>query len=137
MSVVLVVVRLGLAAVFGIAGAAKLADRTGFQRALGGFGLPVGSAKPIAVALPLAELAVAVALILPGTAWWAAGAAVLLLFGFIAVIGRSLARGQTPECKCFGRLSAGQVGRRTIVRNGVFTLAAAGLVVAGPARLAP
>src|SRR2546423_5719647 len=75
MSVVLVVVRLGLAAVFGIAGAAKLADRTGFQRALGGFGLPVGSAKPIAVALPLAELAVAVALILPGTAWWAAGAA--------------------------------------------------------------
>src|SRR2546423_13368722 len=96
MSVVLVVVRLGLAAVFGIAGAAKLADRTGFQRALGGFGLPVGSAKPIAVALPLAELAVAVALILPGTAWWAAGAAGLPFFRGLPGGGGRLGPGAAP-----------------------------------------
>ena len=135
MAVTLIVVRLVLAAVFGIAGVAKLADRAGFRRALGDFGIRPSLTGPVAVGLPVVEVGVAVALLLPGVAWWAALVAVALLVAFIGLIARSLARGDTPDCNCFGRLSAAAVGRKTLVRNGLLVLAGTGLLVAGPARV--
>jgi peroxiredoxin len=136
MDMVVVVIRLVLAAVFAVAGAAKLVDRRAFHRALGEFGLPRVLTGPLGVAVPLVELAVAAGLLLPGVAWAAAVAAVGLLLAFMAVIARSLARGETPDCNCFGRMSGGQVGRKTLVRNGLLTVAAAVVVGAGPARSA-
>ncbi len=137
MATVLIALRLALAAVFGLAGVVKLADRAAFARALRTFGLPARFTGPVAVALPAVELAIAVTLLLPRVAWWAALAAVVLLVAFIAVIGRSLARGEAPACGCFGRLSAGPVGRRTLVRNGLLAAAAGVVLAAGPSRLAP
>ena len=66
MGVALLVCRLGLAAVFAVAGAAKLADRKGARRAALDFGVPKALAGPLAIAIPIAELAVAV-LLLPAT----------------------------------------------------------------------
>src|SRR5439155_10878443 len=137
MALVLVALRLMLAAVFAVAGVAKFTDRRAFRRALGALGAPAPLVPALAVGVPLAELAVAVALVLPGTGWWAAIAGAALLAAFMAVIGRSLARGQAPDCKCFGRLSAGQVGRKTLVRNGLLIAVAIGLVAARPSRVAP
>jgi peroxiredoxin len=57
-----------------------------------------------------------------------------VLLAFIAVIGRSLARGRAPDCNCFGRLSAGPVGRKTLVRNGFFAALAGAVIIAGPGR---
>jgi len=133
----LVALRLGLAAVFATAGVAKLTDRRDFGRALRDFGVPDRLTPAFAVAVPVAELGVAAALVLPVVAWWAALAGVVLLATFMAVIGRSLARGEKPTCKCFGRLSAGQIGRKTLVRNGILLVAATVIVVAGPSRVAP
>jgi uncharacterized membrane protein YphA (DoxX/SURF4 family)/thiol-disulfide isomerase/thioredoxin len=137
MTLTLVALRLGLAAVFAVAGVAKLTDRRDFRRALGDFGVPDRLRPAVAVGVPVAELGVAAALVLPVVAWPAAIAGVALLATFMAVIGRSLARGEKPTCRCFGRLSAGQIGRRTLVRNGVLLAAAGVVVAAGPSRVAP
>src|SRR5438067_4473135 len=106
----LVGARVVLAMVFGAAGLAKLADRAGSRRALIGFGLPAALAAPLGVLLPLAELAVAVALIPAATAWWGAGGALALLLLFIVGVGTNLALGRKPDCRCFGQVAAGPVG---------------------------
>jgi uncharacterized membrane protein YphA (DoxX/SURF4 family) len=55
----LLIMRLLLAVVFGLAGVAKLADRTGSRQAVIDFGLRTSLATPLGILLPLAELAVA------------------------------------------------------------------------------
>jgi hypothetical protein len=69
MDLLLLVARVLLAGVFGIAGVAKLADRAGSRQALQDFGVPTVLASPLGILLPLAELAVAVALVPTATAW--------------------------------------------------------------------
>jgi Methylamine utilisation protein MauE/Family of unknown function (DUF6065) len=77
MDVALLLACLLLASVFVVAGAAKLADREGSRRALADFGVPTTLATPLGVLLPLAELAVAAALIPAATAWWGAAGALV------------------------------------------------------------
>jgi thiol-disulfide isomerase/thioredoxin/uncharacterized membrane protein YphA (DoxX/SURF4 family) len=132
MSLALLITRLCLGAVFAIAGAAKLRDTRKFGDSLAAFGAPSALAMPLAWILPLLELGVAAALLVPGTAWWAAIAALGLLIAFAAVLGITLARGAAPECNCFGQLHAAPISWRMVGRN-VALAAAAGLVVAaGP-----
>ena len=71
MNLALLVIRLLLAAVFVVAGVAKLADPKGSRQAIIDFGVPAGLASPLGILLPLAELVCAGALIpalLPGGA---------------------------------------------------------------------
>jgi methylamine dehydrogenase accessory protein MauD len=128
----LLAARLVLAAVFVVAGLAKLLDAKGSGQALVGFGVPERLAQPLGTVLPLAELAIAIALIPLATAWWGALGALVLLGLFVAGIGFNLARGRRPDCHCFGQLYSKPVGAETLVRNAVL-LVIAGLVVwAGP-----
>src|SRR6266571_3913788 len=113
MTLALLIARLVLSLVFLVAGFTKLADRTGSRQALLDFGVPARLATPGGLLLPLAELAVAVAL--------------LLLF--IAGIAFNLARGRRPECHCFGQVSSRPIGWSTLLRNLVLA-AAAGFIVA-------
>src|SRR3954466_1208872 len=98
MDVVLLGARMSLAAVFLVAGLAKLADPAGSRQALRDFGLPARLAQPGGGVLPLAELAVAVALLPTPSAWWGALGALALLLTFVGGIGYNLARGRTPDC---------------------------------------
>src|SRR4051812_5742833 len=84
--------RLLLAALFVVAGLAKLTDAAGSRQALIGFGVPGSLATPLGRLLPLAELAVAVALLPATSAWWGAVGALLLLLLFVAAIAFTLAR---------------------------------------------
>ena len=118
MEVALLIARLLLAGVFLVAGVAKLADRAGSRQAIVDFGLPARLATPLGIVLPLAELAVAVALIPVSTAWWGALGALALLLLFTAGIGINLARGRQPECHCFGQLHSAPAGWSTLFRNG-------------------
>jgi peroxiredoxin len=115
--VALLVGRLVLAAVFVVAGLAKLADRHGARHAATDFGVPERLAGIFGIALPLAELAVAVALIPTSTAVWGALAALVLLLAFGGAIAWNLARGRTPDCHCFGALHSEPAGWRTLTRN--------------------
>jgi methylamine dehydrogenase accessory protein MauD len=128
MGIVLLVARLLLAGVFLVAGLGKLADRAGSRQAIVDFGVPARLSAPLSILLPLAELAVAAALIPTTTAWWSAVGALALLLLFVAGIAVNLARGSKPNCHCFGQLHSAPAGWPTLARNGVLA-AVAGLIV--------
>jgi hypothetical protein len=133
--------RLVLASVLAAAGAGKLLDREGSRAAVERFGVSTRLARPVGVALPILELALAATLIPVETAPWAALAAAGLLVVFSAAIARSIFRGDRHDCHCFGRLGSSHVGPAALTRNlGLATVA--GLVAAaswggdGPSALA-
>ncbi len=128
MDIALLIARLLLALVFAVAAVAKLTDRAGSRQAISDFGLPAALATPLGILLPLAELAVAAALIPTSTAWWGAIGALALLLLFVTGIAVNLARGHKPDCHCFGQLHSAPAGWKTLARNGVLA-AVAGFVV--------
>jgi hypothetical protein len=128
----LLAVRLALAVVLAVAAGAKLADLMGFRLALLDFAVPPRLLAPLAVALPLAELCVALALLPATSARGGAVAALALLVAFSAGIAVNLARGRTADCHCFGVLHAMPAGRGVLARNAVLAGLAALVAVAGP-----
>src|SRR5437773_4386179 len=127
MTLLLLFARLLLCAVFLVAGLAKLADLPGSRQAMRGFGVPNKLADAFGLLLPLTELAIAIALVVPLTAWWGVVGALALLLIFVAGIGYNLAQGRTPDCHCFGQLHSAPAGWFTLIPN---------LVLAGVAGLA-
>jgi methylamine dehydrogenase accessory protein MauD len=123
--------RLVLALVFAVAGVAKLTDWAGSRRAIVDFGVPAALAGPLGILLPLAELAIAAALLPTTTAWWGAIGALVLLLIFAAAIGANLARGRKPDCHCFGQLHSAPAGWSTLTRNAVLAAPAALVVWEG------
>src|SRR5829696_1816819 len=119
MGIALLAARLLLAGVFLVAGLTKLSDRKGSRQGMLDFGVPTALAIPLGILLPLAELAVAAALIPASTAWWGAAGALALLLVFVAGISYNLARGRKPDCRCFGQLHSSPAGWSTLLRNGV------------------
>jgi uncharacterized membrane protein YphA (DoxX/SURF4 family)/thiol-disulfide isomerase/thioredoxin len=137
MGLVLLLARLLLAVVFVVAGLAKLADRSGSRQALRDFGVPALLAAPLGILLPLAELAVAVALVPTVSAWWGALGALLLLLLFSAGISYNLAHGRSPQCHCFGQLHSAPVGWPTLLRNLVLAAIAGFIVGLGRVNIGP
>jgi peroxiredoxin len=129
--VALLVSRVGLVLVFAVAGFAKLADPQGSRMAVAGFGVPARWAGVVGVLLPVAELAVAVALIPADSARFAAVGAALLLSLFITGIAVALLQGRAPECHCFGQVHSEPAGRRTLARNAALLVVAAFAAVGG------
>jgi len=123
--------RLVLSAIFLVAGGAKLADPAGGRQALIGFGVPHRIAPALAIALPLAELAVALALIPVSLAWFGALGALIMLLLFVVAIGVNLALGRKPDCHCFGQLHSAPAGWSTLIRNAALASAAGFLVWQG------
>jgi len=124
--------RFGLAAVFFVAGAAKLSDLAGSRHAIVSFGLPKSLAPPLGAALPVIELVVAFALIPATSAQWGAIAALVLLALFVAGIANVMLRRREAECHCFGQLHSSRVGWPTLIRNLALALVAVYVIV--PAR---
>jgi thiol-disulfide isomerase/thioredoxin/uncharacterized membrane protein YphA (DoxX/SURF4 family) len=135
MATVVLALRVLLAAVFATAGVGKLLDLAGSRRAVADFGVPESAARFIGLLLPLAEIAIAIGLVFRPSAQIAAIAAAVVLAGFIAGISRALARGEQPDCHCFGQIHSAPAGPTTLIRNGI--LGAAAIVIAaygtGPA----
>jgi thiol-disulfide isomerase/thioredoxin/uncharacterized membrane protein YphA (DoxX/SURF4 family) len=126
------VARAILAVVFAVAAVAKLLDLPTSRRTMAAFGVPARYASDAGTALPFAELATAVLLVIDATARIGAIAALVLLLAFIGGISASLSRGETPNCNCFGQISAEPIGARTLVRNAVLTALAVLVAVNGP-----
>ncbi|MET9762683.1 MauE/DoxX family redox-associated membrane protein [Streptomyces sp. NPDC006372] len=99
--------------------------------------VPDAAVRAVALGVVAVEGAVCLALVLPYAPAALAGLliATALLAVFTLVITRSVGRGTTVRCRCFGR-SAAPLGRAHVVRNGLLASlagAGAGAVVAGPA----
>jgi thiol-disulfide isomerase/thioredoxin/uncharacterized membrane protein YphA (DoxX/SURF4 family) len=131
MDVLLLTASIVLAVVFAVAGIAKLLDRAGSRTAARAFGVPDGIAPGIAVGLPLVELVVALLLLFSASRWWGALVALALFVLFSAAVARVMARGESPECHCFGQLHSAPADWRTLARNASLAGAAAFVVVAG------
>jgi thiol-disulfide isomerase/thioredoxin len=131
MHTALLVIRLVLAGVFALAAVTKLADLRGSREAVAGFGVPEALAAPFGTLLPFAELAVAVALLPSSSARYGAIGAFALLAMFAAAIAGAMARGEAPDCHCFGQLHSAPAGRRTLARNAVLGALAAFVAIAG------
>lgn len=109
--------RLVLFAVFAVAGVAKALDRAGTRRSLAGFHVPERMAGPVAWLLPAVEIAAATGLLVTPATRAAAAAVLALLAAFSVALGRALARGERPDCHCFGQVHAAPISRLTLVRN--------------------
>lgn len=117
--------------VFLLAGAAKLRDRAGFSEALAGLGIP-GSIRPaVAWGLPVLELALAGALLVPQTATAGAVGALILLVVLTVAVGGSLTGGRAADCGCFGRDRSASLSGLTLLRNGVLVGLAGGVALVG------
>lgn len=103
-----------LAVLFAHAGVSKLADRYLFLQHLGAYRLPESGLTPLSWAIPLLELAVALALLSPQRALGAAGAAALLL-AYAGAMAWHLARGHRLDCGCGGEPL--RVGPALVLRN--------------------
>lgn len=84
-----------------------------------------------AFGLPIAELAVAIALLIRPSARWGAAAALLLLGLFVGGVARAMSQGRAPDCHCFGQLHSEPAGRSTLIRNALFAAGAAFILAAG------
>ena len=113
------------------AGAAKLRDLPGSRQAMEAFGVPPQLAPAAGLALPVAELALAVLLVMPSLATVGAVLALCLLLAMTAAIARLVIRGESPECHCFGALHSQPVSRSTLARSAALAGLAAFVAVYG------
>lgn len=118
-----------LAGVLAVAGVAKLRRPADTAADFASLGLP--AARPLAVVVPVVELACAALLVVvPG---WGGVAAFGLLALFTANLVAVVRSGRVVSCACFGSASRSPISARHLVRNGaLLVLALAAATVAGP-----
>ena len=106
------VARLGLAAVWIIAGALKVTDLSASARAVNAYQLmPYDAAKVVGAVQPFLEIALGLLLLIGLAVRLSAGISAVLLLIFIAGIVSAWSRGLAIDCGCFskgGELGAGQ-----------------------------
>lgn len=104
--------RLGLAAVWLVAGGTKVGDLAASGRAVNAYVvMPYDIAKVVGAALPFVEIALGLLLLAGLATRVVAGISAALLVVFIAGIASAWARGLQIDCGCFGsggQLAAGQ-----------------------------
>ncbi len=117
MEMVLLLLRLGLSGIFALAGLAKFLDLKGSEKAFKEFGIPDVLAKPLSIALSVFEIVIAVLFLSVETSWFGAIGASFLLLLFIGQMIYQLAKGNAPDCHCFGQIHSAPVGKVSILRN--------------------
>src|SRR5204863_5947322 len=117
MEIGLLLLRIFLAGIFALAGVAKFADVKGSEKAFKEFGIPAAIAVPSSIALSVAEIVIAALFLSIETSWYAAIGASALLLLFIVQMTYQMARGNAPDCHCFGQVHSEPVGVKSIVRK--------------------
>lgn len=131
MEIVLLLIRLFLAAIFTLAGIGKLLDLAGSEKAVKDFGVPDSVAKPFALGLPIAEIIISLLLLSVSTSWLGAIGAFLLLLVFIGGMLWQMAKGNAPDCHCFGQIHSEPVSVKSLIRNAIFAILAFFLALQG------
>ncbi len=131
MDVILLLIRIFLAAIFAVAGVGKLLDLEGSEKAVKAFGTPEEFAKFFSIALPFAEIVFALCLLFTSTSWVGAIGATLLLLTFIGGMISQIAQGNAPDCHCFGAIHSEPVSKKSLIRNIIFAILSLFLVAQG------
>jgi uncharacterized membrane protein YphA (DoxX/SURF4 family) len=128
------VVRLGAAGVWLVAGAAKLADLERFHVQVAAYKLlPGGLEAPFAYALPFVEVGIGLYLALGLLIRPTAILACALMLAFVVAMAQARARGLSLDCGCFGSLTRQPVGLDTILRDALLGLPSLAMAIR-PAR---
>jgi thiol-disulfide isomerase/thioredoxin/uncharacterized membrane protein YphA (DoxX/SURF4 family) len=131
MDVILLLIRIFLFGILALAGIGKLVDFEGSKKAVKEFGVPEELADGMAISLPIAEIVFALMLLPLTTAWFGAIGTFLLLAIFIGGMIWQLAKGNAPDCHCFGAIHSEPVSTKSLIRNVVFALLAFFLILQG------
>ncbi len=131
MEIILLLTRIILSGIFALAGVGKLLDLNGSEKAIKDFGVPDILAKPFSVLLPFTEILIAILLLFIQTSWLGAIGGFLLLLIFIGGMLFQMAKGNAPDCHCFGQIHSEPVGAKSLIRNGIFAILAFFLVLSG------
>jgi len=131
MEIILLLIRIILCGIFALAGIGKLLDLKGSEKAVKDFGVPEDLAKPVSVLLPIAEIFIAILLLFVQTSWLGAIGGFLLLLVFIGGMIFQMAKGNAPDCHCFGQIHSEPVGAKSLIRNAVFATLAFVLIISG------
>jgi len=131
--------KLGLGAVFLVAGIAKLRDPALFAEEIANYQLYPDTAPYLAAALPCIEVLVGAALVVtPGRSLWLQAAAVcttLMMIAFTVATSHVLAEGINIDCGCFGG-DSGPVSSSTVLRDVTLILVSVALFVLARMRAA-
>ncbi len=127
----LLIIRLILCAVFAVAGIGKLLDIKGSVKATEDFGVPESLSKIIGYTLPYLEILLAVGLLFSTTSQFAAIGLTCLLAVFIGGMLNQMRLGNAPDCHCFGQIHSEPISIKSVVRNVIFAVLSAGLIVVG------
>src|SRR5687767_11852798 len=131
MEFVLLLIRLVLFAVFAVAAIGKFLDLKGSEKAVKDFGTPEEFAKTFAIALPFAEIVFAFCFLFVSMSWVGAIGALILLLTFTGGMIWQMAKGNAPDCHCFGQIHSEPVSRKTLIRNIIFAILALILIARG------
>ncbi len=131
MEIGLLIVRLLLSGVFAVAGVSKLLDREGSEKAFADFGVPKVIAKSLVYLLPIAEILIAISLLFVEVSWFGAIGAAGLFFIFTVGMLYQMAKGNAPDCHCFGQIHSEPVGVTSVLRNITLLVLALVLLIAG------
>jgi uncharacterized membrane protein YphA (DoxX/SURF4 family) len=111
-------IRLAAAAIWLVAGAAKVGDLEHFHAQVIQYRLlPHTFEAPFAYALPFVELLIGLYLAVGLLTRAAAAAGCVLMVAFLVAQSQAWARGLSLDCGCFGSLTHEQVGLATILRD--------------------
>jgi peroxiredoxin/uncharacterized membrane protein YphA (DoxX/SURF4 family) len=113
--------RLAIAVLLLWSGAAKLLDLSATREAALALGLPRRIARFVGTFLPVAEISLAVALLVRPVALAAMVGAAGLFAAFTALVVVNLANGRRPACHCFGAAHSEPIGATTAMRNVALT----------------
>jgi uncharacterized membrane protein YphA (DoxX/SURF4 family) len=125
-----------LGGTFLLSGLLKLRDPDGFTSAVDDYRvLPQRLVRPVALVVPFLELTLGTALLI---GWWVRPAAflsTLLLLSFAVAVGVNLKRERAVACHCFPEFGEDQIGKSTLVRQGVLIGCALAPLSAGDGNL--
>jgi uncharacterized membrane protein YphA (DoxX/SURF4 family) len=128
-------VRLVAAAVWLVAGFAKLASLEEFQAQVSAYELlPHALEAPFAYALPLLEIGLGLYLATGLLVRGVAAVSCVLMLVFVVAMAQAWARGLSLDCGCFGTLARRPIGLGTIARDAAVGLPALVMLIR-PARL--
>ncbi|MBK7707369.1 MAG: redoxin domain-containing protein [Acidobacteria bacterium] len=131
MDEILLLIRIFLFSVLSVAAVGKLLDLEGSKTAVKEFGVPEDLAEGVAYALPIIEIGFAILLLPLFTAWFGAIGTFVLLAVFIGGMIWQIAKGNAPDCHCFGAIHSEPVSWKSLIRNVVFAALAFSLVAQG------
>jgi uncharacterized membrane protein YphA (DoxX/SURF4 family) len=105
---------IALAAVFLLAGLSKVLNLGALGQTLGQLGVRRSLARPLAVAIVVAELGAALGLLLLPAAPWPRALVAALTLGFAAAGIAAVASRRSVACTCFGNARSGRLGWRQV-----------------------